>query len=139
MESGFRLAHIFSQPPIPITPFSGIRKPIYESTAGPLLESDKRLLEKFSGMEFDWPPAPGQPFPGDATGIAQMRQQQRAAGMSFKGDLMAGMSRLQNQYQRMSGNGIFSDEFMQYVAERSPDSPAAYSQLRRLSGIEFYG
>ncbi|GAB95091.1 hypothetical protein BJY21_004200 [Kineosphaera limosa] len=140
MTSDFSVARIRQTEPMALTPPSGVRKAIYESASyGPLLESDKRMLEEFSGMEFDWPPVSGGAFPGDAVGIALIRKGQLQDGARLgSGDLMSAMSRLQSVYQRMNGSGIFTDEFMTYVAQRSADSPAAFSQLARLTGRDIY-
>ncbi len=127
MSANFSIPGLRNARDIPPTPPSGVRKAIYEAEVGPLLDSDKQMLEEYSGLKFDWPPAPGQAYPGDATAIAHMRKMQREGGARLGGGLT-----FDNQF--MPGNVAFSTDFLTWVARRANDSSHFQSHPARAAG-----
>lgn len=128
MADSFSVGGILPQVKLPNNPLE--RRPVqdvYESSIGPLTAADKASLEEFWGKEFNWPPGPGEPYPPQATQLAQVRASQRQEFGGFR-DLFADMMRFQKVHQGMSGALMFDDDFMSFMARRS-DSPVAGSFL----------
>ncbi len=124
MSEGISVGRIVAQVKLPNNPLEK-RPPqdVYWGPTGPLTAADKAALEEFWGHEFNWPPGPGEPFPPQASSLAQVRMSQFQDTGKF-GDLFGLMMRFQKAHQGIDGSLMFDDEFMSFMAERS-QSPVA--------------
>lgn len=93
---------------------------------GPLTRNDKKLLEEHCGYPIVWPPGVGQPFPPEATFVAEMRRTQGT--LSDGPEFFSNLVKYQQTRLRLGGDAAFSDEFLTLVASKS-SSPAAASFL----------
>lgn len=119
MSNDFSVESARFFPKLPVVKPSGVEREIYgPSEFGVLTREDKRMLEEYSGYEFDFPPGPGQPFPRELAYVAQARGREYREGAEFS-ELSSLLGQIQRTYRMMSGQNVISADFMAYVGDHT--------------------
>lgn len=119
MAVNFSIESMRALPKLPVVKPSTAQKDFYgPSEYGVLTGTDKQMLEKFSGLRFDFPPKSGQLYPPELFHISQARGEEYRSGGKFS-DLNTLLGQVQRSSRLMSGKNAISDELMAFAADRS--------------------
>ena len=132
MSSGSWITTVRTRPPIPVIPPSGEDKEIYGPCSfGVLTREDKRMLEEYSGLTFDFPPRSGQAVPAELCYVAQARGAEYRDGLRFS-DLGSLLAQVQRTYRALSGEDVISADLLAYVGRHSSPASTAPSFEERM-------